>query len=276
MILIATESGKLVSVNDDLSLPDVLYQFPKSIMGIVRDPNVGDYFINTNYGMYRFDLNRRAITHDDVFNRQVAYHHMIWHADHIWVSVTNRNEIWKFDRNLMHKSAIRIDPPKQDKPIRRKVNYNHINSVWRDGDFWYVNLNWLTCRQYGPSGVAVFDSAWNELRRFEYGWETHAFRIYESALYALCGSSAGIKRVNHPARGGMMVNGDMVWEHGPKIFCKDWLALDDGYVIGGGYTAARRQRQEAAAIVIRLDSNFKECNRVEYPGMGGIKGLLHV
>lgn len=155
------------------------------------------------------------------------------------------------------------------------MNYNHVNYVdFHQGKF-YVDLNWFTRRQYGPSGVAVYDENWRELERFKFGWESHGFKVKDGHKYALCGSSGAIKEINHPHKAGLMVDGKLVFEHDPSVlFAKDFCVSDDKIVIVGGAVEKRCSRKSSDGIIFILDRDFNLQTKRSFESTGGFKGVI--
>jgi len=167
----------------------------------------------------------------------------------------------------------KIAPPVVGRGVRYRDNYNHLNNVvCHEGKF-YVCLNWLTNKQFGSSGVAVLDSNWEELERFEYGWEAHAFQFVDGRKYALCGSSDRIKPVNHPCRAGLMVEGELVFEHETDVFCKDLLLTHDRIYIVGGGVGNRESRGKRDGHLYILSRDFDLLYEINFARSGGFCGV---
>lgn len=207
------------------------------------------------------------------YNARADFHQCSIHDGRLYMACTSINQIWELGLDLALLTRRKITPPLGGKP-RYKVNYNHLNSViCHDGKF-YVCLNWLTEKQYGPSGVAVLDGNWEELERFEYGWEAHAFQLVDGQKYVLCGSSNRIKPVNHPHRAGLMVEGKLVFEHETDVFCKDMLVTPKCIYIVGGGVGGRESRNRRDGHLFILDRQFELLDEVSFDRSGGFCGVI--
>lgn len=194
----------------------------------------------------------------------------------LYVTCTQINQIWRLTKDLKLKRKFTINPPTIGDTVVYKKNYNHLNNVFFDGDKAYVCLNWLTTTQFGYSGVAVIDSTtMKELDRFEYGWESHNFCMIEGKKYSLCGSSKAIKEVHHPHKAGLMVDGELVFEHdADTYFCKDF-SVDDFFIyLVGGEVKTRNKRKIANGKLYILDRKFNLVFENEFDNTGGFCGCL--
>ena len=287
MLIIAAEGGNLYRydfLHDRLQL---LFEEKnkETLMGLAR---VGQHlFVGAKTKVYRFNFNQHDLSGDfkcseeflkRVFSkskREAGFHQMSVVNGHFYITATGFNEILKMDLDLNLVKAFKIKPPRRFFPIRYKWNYNHLNNIFFHNDHFYVCLNWLTSSQYGPSGVAVLDKNLKEVERFEYGWETHNFSIINGKRFVLLGSSGAIKPIGHIHKAGLMVDGEIVFEHSPdKFFCKDF-SVDDNYIyIVGGSVNTREQRNEGEGVVFVLDRNYSLLEKKTFPDSGGFCGCL--
>ena len=204
-----------------------------------------------------------------------AFHQMSLVNEGLYVSAVFNNEVWKFDANLNLRKRIKIAPPDPDRHFRYKENYNHINHVFPYDGKYYVCLNWLSEKQYGPSGVCVLDKTFNEIERFEYGWEMHAFSILDGKYYSIVGSSAKIKSINHPGLAGLYVDKELVYSHDPRsYFCKDFSMDDKNIYIVGSEIRERNDRWNAGGVLIILDRNYRLIDEIVFQNTGGFNGCM--
>lgn len=206
------------------------------------------------------------------FDARPDFHRCSFYGDVLYMTCTANNQIWELSPELEILKRHVVAPPLGGKPCY-KTNYNHVNNVFKHEGKFYVCLNWLTNKQHGPSGVAVFDEDWNELERFEYGWELHAFQFVSGRKYAICGSSDRIKPVNHPKRAGLMVDGELVWEHETDVFSKDMLVTEDRIYIVGGGVGVRSSRGKRDGHLYVLNRNFELLEEQTFEGSGGFCGV---
>jgi hypothetical protein len=185
------------------------------------------------------------------------FHQCFIYENRLYITCTAINQVWELNLQLGLERRHKITPPIAKRGVKYKANYNHLNNiVLHEGKF-YVCLNWLTSWQYGPSGVAVLDPDWEEVERFEYGWELHAFQFWKGKKYALCGSSDRIKKVNHPHQAGLMVDGKLVFEHETDVFCKDMLITEERIYIVGGGVEKRGDRRKGNGVLYTLSPTFR-------------------
>ena len=166
----------------------------------------------------------------------------------------------------------RVKPPMENAPVKRKSNYNHLNNIFFHKNKFWVDLNWLSKVQYSNSGVAVLDKDMNELERFEYGWETHAFCWLDDKKFALCAVAGNNRKIRHPKRAGLLVDNELVFEHDIDVFCKYFIRHDDYYYLVGGTVVERDARQVKDGTIFVLDKNFSLVNTQYFCGMGGFCG----
>lgn len=207
------------------------------------------------------------------YNRRPDFHKCEIYGDRLYMTCTAINQIWELGLDLTLLARHKIAPPNNSKGPRYRVNYNHLNNVIRHDGKFYVDLNWLTNTQFGPSGVAILDGDWKELNRFEYGWESHAFQFVNEDKYVICGSSDRIKPVNHPKQAGLMVEGELVFEHETDVFCKDMLVTEDRIYIVGGGVGGKATRGKRDGHLYILDRDFELLDEITFPNSGGFCGV---
>lgn len=201
------------------------------------------------------------------------FHQLLLHHKKLYITCTAINEIWVFDYDLTLLERKRIAPPNRNSPVALKRNYNHANSICYHSGLFYVGLNWLTSTQYGKSGVCVLNQDLQEQNRFEYGWESHGFTFVDNKPYALCATSGTDKNISHPRRAGLMVDGQLVFEHPTDIFCKAFIVDKDYIYVVGGDVAIRDQRNDANGVIYTLDRNFQLLNTVKFINAGQLCGI---
>jgi hypothetical protein len=189
----------------------------------------------------------------------------------IYLASTAFNTIWVLDKAIHVKNYYKVNPPDPSKKVQYKKNYNHMNNVFPYNGRLYCDLNWYENKQHGFSGVAVLDKRYNELARFQYGWETHGFRIIDDRYYALCACSK--RSVCHTYMSGLYVDEKLVFSHDQNIFCKDFDHTGDMIIIGGGDVGNRTTRGIGNGHIFILDNNYNVMSKRTIKGIGGIKGV---
>lgn len=279
---IASQKGKLYSynpTNDSLSLAFNADDKAETLMGLEKKD--GFLYVAGSNKIFKLKIDDK-LTLIKIFMSQEKYilhfHQMMIINNYLHVAVTYYNQIWIFDLDLNLYKKIKIDPPIRRSPVGYKTNYNHLNSIFYQNGNFYVCLNWLTQKQYGPSGVAVLNDEMKEIDYFEYGWELHNYMILENRKYALCSSSGKIKGINHPHKAGLMVDGTLVFEYNPDLFfCKDF-SIDKNfiYIVGGG--VAKKEHRNAdvlvGGIIFILDRKFNHISTHKFDNVGQFLGCL--
>ena len=206
----------------------------------------------------------------------LGLHQMNSYDGKLYATATKRNQIWIFDRQLKRIGKVRITPPLPHKKPRYKKNYNHINNIVSHEGAFYINLNWLTEKQYAESGVLVCDKDLREVDKFKFAWESHDFQFVDGKKMAICSTSGKDKQIQHPFASGLMVDGELKWEHDPdESFCKA-LCHDAQYIyICGGMKAERAKRKDTAGIIYIIDKkNYSLVRKIKQPGLMGIRGAI--
>jgi len=279
-IILAAESGRLFRYNFENDLLSTIFEDDRNevLMGLEKKGKF--LYVGAKSRIFKFKVSdnlkiSKIFTNPKEMGYKVGFHQMLIKGRYLYITVTKLNEIWKLDLNLNLHEKIKINPPDKLSPVKYKKNFNHINNIFYHKKNFYVCLNWLTRRQYGPSGVIVLNNRMEEIRRFEYGWESHNYCILDGREYALCGSSQKIKIIRHPHKSGLMVDGKIVFENSPDLyFCKDF-SVDENYIyIAGGSIGKRKGRKFADGILFVLDKNFNHIHTREFTGSGGICGCL--
>lgn len=269
-LLLTTEDAKLLLWDGENV--QVCFHKPKvrTTMGLIIDENI--YINSPNF---LFSLNNKTY---EIINESKPssgeYHHMNIYDNKIYIAATRTNQIHIHNIKLELIGTINIKPPNPKKPVQYKINYNHLNTVIKKDNKFYVNLNWFTSTQYGMSGVVVFDEDWKEIERFEMGWETHDLQFYNDDIIVICATSQPDKEINHPKRSGIMINKELVFEHDHReSFCKG-LTWDDNYFyLCGGAKGVRAARMDLKGIMYIIDKkSLTLVEKITHPEMGNLKG----
>ena len=120
------------------------------------------------------------------------------------------------------------------------------------------------------------NSYFNELEKFPFAWESHDFQFVDGKMMAICSTSGKDKLISHPNLSGLMVEGELVWEHDPdESFCKAFC-VDEQYIyFCGGMKATRKKRKDTAGIIYLIDRNtYKLKRKIVKEGLRGIRGAL--
>jgi len=266
--IIASEGGNLYSFNEESGNIQLIFHTDEYLMGIAQQDNI--FYVSGSQRLYKIDNGSVYCTKH--FTPFVNFHHINIYENKIYVTATLVNQIWVFDLDLNIIEKIRISPPDPRRKVKAGKNYNHINGIFLHKDKFYACLNWLD-KQWGYSGVAEFDSKFKELKRYKYGWQSHALQIINENLVTLCATTPG-KVISHPGRSGLFVDGQLVFEHSTDVLCKDFAYNNKNYILAGGQAANRSQRKTATGHIYILDKNFKLVKELIFPSTGGFKGAL--
>lgn len=275
-LLLATEDGKLQIYDVDKDESRVIFT------NDTGEGNMGTYitdehvYVACNSKVYKLDRKDWSVVKQTKRYAGHSFHQINVYGDIIYLTVTQYNQIWLLNLDLKIVKKITVKPP-LNKPIQYKHNYNHINNIVKEGDKFYVDLNWLSHIQYGMSGVCVYDLDFNEIERFEYGWESHEFQFIENDMICVCGSSGQDKKINHPKMGGIMINNEMVFKHDPdEAFCKG-LAWDDKYFyLCGGEKRLSGDRKNGGGIIYIIDkNNYSLVKKIMNPNIKNIKSVFN-
>ena len=238
----------------------------KGLMGITKFAD-GDIIIGANN--FLISLKTGEVVG---YYESLDFHHIKYINKKLIITCTRANQLIVLSDN--NSKLIGINPPDKSIPVQKTLNYNHLNCICYYDHKYYVDLNWLTTRPFDVSGVSVLDEEFNEIDRFEYGWQTHGFTVINDDYYALCGANKIQKNIHHPNVGGLMVNGDIVYEIKNDWFCKDF-SVDDKYIyIVGGNNSHRADRHKVDGLLIILDRKFNEIDKIVFKGTGECRGCL--
>lgn len=276
-LLLAMVNGQVIRFDTETEEYKVVFHSADDdpLMGICR--NEDDLFVASLKRVYKIRWKDFSmITKTRVYFPSPDFHQMNEYEGRIYATATKRNQIWVFDQDLQLKKKEKVKPPKPARRVRYKINYNHINSIVKDGGAFYINLNWFTDEQYADSGLLVTDEKFNEIKRFKYAWESHDFQFIDGKMMAICSTSGRDKKILHPPLSGLMVEGDLVWEHDPEeSFCKG-LCHDDQYIyVCGGKKAIRTMRKNTPGIIYVVDKfGYRFVKKIEHDQVRGIRGAL--
>jgi hypothetical protein len=275
ILLLTTEGGQVVKLNTQTLNFKIVYQCPddEALMGIELHNN--HLYIASLSRIYKIEYsNYQLISQTQLYNPSPDFHQMQFYNNILYTTVTKRNQIWTYDEDLNVTDAHNITPPHPRKKVKYKKNYNHINNIIKHDNKFYINLNWFTDIQYASSGVVVTDVNFNEIDKFEFGWETHDFQFMNGKKIAICGSSSKRKKIHHIYKAGLMVDGELVFEHNPdESFCKG-LCYDDAFIyLCGGRKMTRSKRKFSNSVIHILNKNdYSLVEKLEIEEIKAIKG----
>ncbi len=281
-VLLAAEGGRLYLYNSLTDRLVLLFQDDnnETLMGLARD---GEHlYLGAKSRLFKLhfigspmDYLPDPIKATPISDEIPDFHQINIIDGSLYATATAKNEIWKFDLDLNLERIYRLRPPRRFLPIKYKQNYNHLNSIFKYNGTYYVCLNWLTAKQYGPSGFSVLNNYFKEIQRIEYGWEAHNFALIDGKRFVLCGSSGAIKGVGHTHKAGLMVNGALVYEHDPNLwFCKDFSVADNYILLVDGQVRKRNQRTRSNGVIFALNKKYHVLSEVSFSGSGGFCGCL--
>jgi len=276
-LLLATEGGQTVLFDPLTKRHEVVFRCSaeEAMMGIEI---VGDHlFVASLSRIYKLALPHfELVTQTELYDPTPDFHQMQCYDGTLYVTATKENQIWMFDENLGEPRIHQVEPPNPRRRAKYKKNYNHLNNIVRHEGRFYIDLNWLTQTQYADSGVLVTDGALDEIERFAFGWETHDFQFIDGRRVAICATSSRGKKVRHPWRSGLMVEGELVFEHDPdEAFCKALCYDDERIYVCGGRKRERKMRKFSNSILYILDrGTYELIERYEDTDIKAIKGAI--
>lgn len=276
-LLLATEGGQIVELDTETKAHEVVFfsSDDEAMMGIAVHKN--HLYAASLSRIYKIRMSDFTVaTQTKLYRPSPDFHQHQFYDGLLYTTITKRNQIWAYDEDLNRVRVHDVQAPHPDKRVKYKKNYNHINNIVKHEGRFYVNLNWLTSLQYASSGVAVFDEEFNELDRFEYGWETHDFQFVDGKKIAICATSSTRKKIHHPARSGIMLEGELVLEHDSgHAFCKGLTYDDRHFYMCGGLKMTRAKRKESNGVICVVNKDTFELEEsFESSDIKAIKGAI--
>lgn len=276
-LLLTTEGGQVVKLNTETKEFKIVYQCPdnEALMGIAIQKDF--FYIASLSRIYKIKYADYQLIHQtELYKPSPDFHQMQFYDNKLYTTITKFNQIWVYDIDLNLIESHDITPPVPGKKVKYKKNYNHLNNIVKHENKFYINLNWLTNIQYANSGVAIFDENFNEIDKFEFGWETHDFQFMNGKKIAICGSSSKRKKIHHIYKAGLLVDGELVFEHDPdESFCKGLCYDDEQIYICGGKKMTRSKRKFSSSIIHILDKyNYNQKEKLEIKEIKAIKGCM--
>ena len=274
-LLLTTEGGQVVKLNTITKHFEVVYQCPddEALMGIALHKNC--LYIASLSRIYKIQFSGFRLIHQtELYNPSPDFHQMQFYDNKLYTTITKFNQIWVYNEDLNLIESHDITPPLPGKKVKYKKNYNHLNNVVKHENKFYINLNWLTAVQYANSGVVVIDENFNEIDKFEFGWETHDFQFMDGKKIAICGSSSKRKKIHHIYKAGLMVEGELVFEHDPdESFCKG-LCYDNEFIyLCGGRKMTRSKRKFSNSVIHILNKkDYSLVEKLEIEDIKAVKG----
>lgn len=275
-LLLATEQGQVVKFNTEDESHECLFYSSddEALMGI--ELYEGHLYVASLSRLYKLNSNYEIVKQTELYSPSPDFHQMQFYDGLLYTTITKRNQIWVYDTDLNIVAVHNIEPPKPKKKVKYKKNYNHINNIVKHEGKFYVNLNWMTSTQYAESGVLVTDENFSPLDKFEFAWESHDFQFIDGKKVAICSSSDKRKKLAHPYRSGLMVEGELVWEHSAdESFCKG-LCYDDEYIyMCGGLKSTRKKRKDSRAVIYIISrKDYSLVKKILHNEVKAVKGAI--
>ncbi|MDA8908873.1 hypothetical protein N9I65_01715 [bacterium] len=277
-LMLATEGGQVVQFDSVTRKYEVVFRCSaeEAMMGIEIVGN--NLFVASLSRIYKLSLpSFEKICETEFYEPTPDFHQMQFYDGLLYVTATKNNQIWMYDENLELQRTHQVIPPRPRWKAKYKRNYNHINNIIEHEGRFYINLNWLTKVQFASSGVLVTDLDMNEIERFEFGWETHEFQFLDGRKVAICATSSKGKRIKHPRHSGLMVDGELVFEHDvEEAFCKGLCYDEDRIYVCGGRKVERKMRKLSSSIIYILNRHdYSLIEKYENTEIKAIKGAIH-
>jgi len=200
----------------------------------------------TRYGIHVFDHGLKEI--DWIVGELYELHQIFWQGK-LYVINTglNRVEVWDGSWN-----SVAFNPSPCD--------VDHLNGIWSDGERFYISE--FRHRPDGPSAVRVTDLDLNLLETRKVGDPIHNVYVEDGNVYTLVNRDpAGIyvndERVTFGMEGDQMLRGLARGE-------------DHWYIGLSRWETERDKRHVGHAIVLVMDNEFKEVDRIVMPDMGPV------
>ncbi len=276
-LLLATEGGQVVALDPATREHRCVFHSSddEAMMGI--EAAGAHLYVASLSRVYKLDLRDFSkVAQTRLYDPTPDFHQMSFVDGLLYLTATKSNQIWIFDEDLTLTRVHQVIPPDPKRPVKYKKNYNHLNHIVREGDRFYISLNWLTTTQYANSGVLVTDTELEEIERFEFGWEIHDFQFIDGKKVAICATSSKGKRVKHVYRSGLMVEGELVFEHdAEEAFCKGLCHDDEHIYLCGGRKMERKLRRHSSSIIYQLRRNdYRLVDTLESGDIKAIKGAI--
>lgn len=277
LLLLATEGGQVVAFDTATREHRCVFHSSdnEAMMGI--EAVASHLYVASLSRVYQLRLEDFSeVTRTRLYDPTPDFHQMSFANGFLHLTATKDNQIWLFEPGLRLARIHQVTPPAPSRRAVYKKNYNHLNHIVRADDRFYISLNWLTATQYANSGVLVTDDDLGEIERFEFGWEIHDFQFLDGKKIAICATSSKGKRVKHPYRSGLMVDGELVFEHdAEEAFCKG-IAHDENHIfLCGGRKMERRHRKNSSSILYVLRRNdYSLVETIESTDIKAIKGAI--
>lgn len=248
------------------------------LMGITKEKD--QMYLSSNYQVFQGTFKDYVLKFDNMMEEAnpvpPQFHHTKATNGKLLVPATSYNAVYVLNHNLETEEMITVAPPNPNEDYNYPNNYNHINGIHYSAneDLYYVTLNRFTTQKFGMSGVLVMDTNFNELDRFEYGWQSHRFTFIDDRAYAVVGYNKLRQDIHHPPHSGLFVDGSLVWEMDSDWYCKSYSVDDEFIYVVGGQVSERAQRNEITGVVFKLDREFNQVDMMMFPNSGEFKGSL--
>lgn len=193
-------------------------------------------------------------------------HQMIYSNGGLYVTDTAHNRICRWD-TVSHKMDIVYWPTEKDpkKPC-------HLNSLWWDGDLFYVG---------DLSGtVNIFTRDWQPVESFNFDFQLHNIYVEGGKLIMCASDEQGMyiydlttdegERVNVQEHIGVMQNKADLWQAYTRGIAR---SKDYFYVGCAAVKNEREERQQGKSAIAVFDSDWQFIKRITLPKTGGFHDI---
>lgn len=276
-LLLATEGGQVVAFDPASGQHRCVFHSSddEAMMGIaIAGPHLYVASLSRLYKLRLADF--FLVTSTLLYDPTPDFHQMQCYDGLLYVTATKTNQIWIFDEDLTLTRVHQVPPPDPKKPVKYKKNYNHLNNIIREDDRFYIGLNWLTTTQYASSGVLVTDADLMKIERLEFGCETPDFQFLDGKKIAIGATSSKGNQVRHPYRSGLMVEGELRFEHdAAEAFCKGLCHDEDYLYLCEERKMERRHRWNSSSTIYILNrADYSLARTFESDEIKAIKGAI--
>lgn len=215
--------------------------------------------IDTKYIVHKFDKSFQLI--DTLAGANLHETHQIfWQDEKLYVLNTGLNRVEILEGNKWRSVAWK----------HAEYDIDHINGLWSDGKQFYFSEFRNRTEDKPPSAIRICDLELNSIDEILINVSTGIHNVYreKGILYTLIADIPRIVMYNLEAKKLDMVKLDIsdspVWVRGLARTRNFW------YIGISRWETERDKRHVGDAIVLQLDNNFKETNRIIMPDFGPV------
>ncbi len=202
----------------------------------------------------------------------MSVHEIFWWDGKLYIVSTANSRVVSWEPSGYMELIYQSPPRKPDKWSKNRGA--HLNSVWCDGESFYVVEH-----RHGPSRVVRFDLDWNWRNTYHIGHQSHNIYLENGVMYVNTSwhHAVAIRDMRKGGERWVKIGEQLTWkpeehseEYVHEAYPRGLARTKDRWYVGLSATLKRGDRTEGDSCVAVFDNDWKLVDEIVVPDTGGI------